>query len=127
MVRFVNAQSVDRIIYSIFPALQPGMENPHPPRFYTSSLTSPFYGIQRATKWLRVYNERKYHPGKGGSAFGTGVFHEVTPSRRCNRNAAECPPGSSFVRAGHHANSGTISAVTKQSTRPNSPCGRHEL
>ena len=23
------------------PALQPGMENPHPPRFYTSSLTSP--------------------------------------------------------------------------------------
>src|SRR5208337_4468055 len=23
------------------PALQPGMENPHPPRFYTRSLTSP--------------------------------------------------------------------------------------
>src|SRR5208283_3125152 len=23
------------------PALQPGMENPHPPGFYTSSLTSP--------------------------------------------------------------------------------------
>ena len=41
MVCFVNVKSVDRIIYSIFRALQPGMENPHPPRFYTSSLTSP--------------------------------------------------------------------------------------
>jgi len=41
MVCFVNFQSVDRIIYSIFqlPAFQPGMENPHPPRIYTSGLT----------------------------------------------------------------------------------------
>src|SRR5215472_12040367 len=41
MVCFVNVESVDRIIYSIFQEIQPGMENPHPPPSYTSSLTSP--------------------------------------------------------------------------------------
>ena len=41
MVCFVNVESVDRIIYSIFQLLQSGMENPHPQPIYTSSLTSP--------------------------------------------------------------------------------------
>ena len=40
MVCFVNVESVDRII-SLFPEIQPGMENPHPLPIYTSSLTSP--------------------------------------------------------------------------------------
>src|SRR5664280_3708757 len=33
-------------------------------RFVKSLCLARFLGIQRATKWLRVYNERKYHPGK---------------------------------------------------------------
>jgi putative transposase len=41
MVCFVNVKSVDRYPLLHLPALQPGMEKPHPPRFYTSSLTSP--------------------------------------------------------------------------------------
>jgi hypothetical protein len=41
MVCFVNVESVDRIIYSILPEIQSGMENPHPLPIYTSSLTSP--------------------------------------------------------------------------------------
>jgi len=39
MVCFVNVESVDRIIYSIFQRFKPGMENPHPQPIYTSSLT----------------------------------------------------------------------------------------
>ena len=37
----LNCMSVDRIIYSIFQRFTPGMEKPHPPGIYTSSLTSP--------------------------------------------------------------------------------------
>jgi hypothetical protein len=46
MVCFVNVDSVDRIIYSIFQRFKPGMAKPHPQAIYTSSLTSPpFVGI----------------------------------------------------------------------------------
>ena len=41
MVCFVNVQSVERIIYSIFQRFNLGMENPHPQRIYTGSLTLP--------------------------------------------------------------------------------------
>jgi len=41
MACFVNVQSVDRIIYSIFHRFNLDMENPHPQPIYTSSLTSP--------------------------------------------------------------------------------------
>ena len=42
MVCFVNLQSVDRILYSIFNHFDPPtLDKPHPPACYTSSLTSP--------------------------------------------------------------------------------------
>ena len=41
MVCFVNVESVDRIIYSIFQRFNLEMENPHPQPIYTCSLTSP--------------------------------------------------------------------------------------
>ena len=41
MVCFVNVQSVDRIIYSIFQRFNLEWKKPHPQAFYTSSLTSP--------------------------------------------------------------------------------------
>jgi transposase-like protein len=41
MVCFVNVQSVDRIIYSIFQRFNLEWKKPHPPPFYTSSLTTP--------------------------------------------------------------------------------------
>jgi transposase-like protein len=40
MVRFVNVQSVVRIIYSIFQRFNLDGKS-HPPRFFTSGLTSP--------------------------------------------------------------------------------------
>jgi len=41
MVCFVNVESVDRIIYSIFQRFNLEWKNPHPQPIYTSSLTSP--------------------------------------------------------------------------------------
>ena len=39
LLRQCAERGADHLLH--LPALQPGMENPHPPRFYTSSLTSP--------------------------------------------------------------------------------------
>jgi len=45
------------------PALQPGMENPHPQSFYTSSLTSPVPSISGAVEACGVYNRRRHATG----------------------------------------------------------------
>ena len=61
MVCFVNVGSVDRIIYSIFQRIQPGVENPHPLRIYTSGLTSPGPKVvdKRRTRSDNLRTDRK--------------------------------------------------------------------
>jgi transposase-like protein len=54
MVVFPNLSSVEHIVYAILIQVQSAVAKPHPPSFYTSSLTSPLTSPGSVTELTKL-------------------------------------------------------------------------